>query len=174
MFERYTNAARRVIFIARYEASQFGSSTIETEHLLLGILMEDPEIIERFAKPGETAESVRARVEQQTTRRLAVPTETDVPLSSRSKLALSMAAEEADRLIHRFITTEHLFLGLLQDKNDPTVRLLADAAISIRPARKILAKIPSEELLRRGQRPNAEMEQLLRDFSAGAGPAPAP
>ena len=38
MFERYTEKARRVIFFARYEASQFGSPCIETEHLLLGLL----------------------------------------------------------------------------------------------------------------------------------------
>src|SRR5256884_5322091 len=41
MFERYTEKARRVIFFARYEASQFGSPSIDTEHLLLGILRED-------------------------------------------------------------------------------------------------------------------------------------
>jgi ATP-dependent Clp protease ATP-binding subunit ClpA len=41
MFERYTEKARRVIFFARYEASQFGSPYIETEHLLLGLLRED-------------------------------------------------------------------------------------------------------------------------------------
>jgi ATP-dependent Clp protease ATP-binding subunit ClpC len=40
MFERYTEKARRVIFFARYEASQFGSPSIETEHLLLGLLRE--------------------------------------------------------------------------------------------------------------------------------------
>ncbi len=41
VFERYTEKARRVIFFARYEASQFGSPCIETEHLLLGIMRED-------------------------------------------------------------------------------------------------------------------------------------
>jgi ATP-dependent Clp protease ATP-binding subunit ClpC len=45
MFERYTEKARRVIFFARYEASQFGQPYIETEHLLLGILREDNEVI---------------------------------------------------------------------------------------------------------------------------------
>jgi len=38
MFERYTEGARRTIFFARYEANQFGSSDIDTEHLLLGML----------------------------------------------------------------------------------------------------------------------------------------
>ena len=41
MFERYTEKARRVIFFGRYEASQFGSPYIDTEHLLLGIVRED-------------------------------------------------------------------------------------------------------------------------------------
>ena len=41
MFERYTERARRVLFFARYEASQLGSISIETEHLLLGLLRED-------------------------------------------------------------------------------------------------------------------------------------
>jgi ATP-dependent Clp protease ATP-binding subunit ClpC len=40
MFERYTERARRVIFFARYEASQLGSNSIETEHLLLGLIRE--------------------------------------------------------------------------------------------------------------------------------------
>jgi ATP-dependent Clp protease ATP-binding subunit ClpC len=42
MFERYTEKARRGIFFARYEASQFGSPYTETEHVLLGLLREDP------------------------------------------------------------------------------------------------------------------------------------
>jgi len=45
MFERYTEKARRVIFFARYEASQFGSPFIETDHLLLGILRDDKELM---------------------------------------------------------------------------------------------------------------------------------
>jgi ATP-dependent Clp protease ATP-binding subunit ClpA len=48
MFERYTERARRVIFFSRYEASQFGSTTIETEHLLLGLLREDKNLIHHF------------------------------------------------------------------------------------------------------------------------------
>ena len=47
MFERYTEKARRVIFFARYEASQYGSPYIETEHLLLGLLREDRAPLQR-------------------------------------------------------------------------------------------------------------------------------
>ncbi len=61
MFERYTEQARRVIFFGRYEASQFGSTTIETEHLLLGLLREDPNITKRFLPEPATEASIRGR-----------------------------------------------------------------------------------------------------------------
>jgi len=48
MFERYTEAARRVIFFARYEASQYGSAVIDTEHLLLGLVREDRDLLDHF------------------------------------------------------------------------------------------------------------------------------
>ena len=58
MFERYTEKARRAIFFARYEASQFGSPSIETEHLLLGLLREDKPLTNRLFKPRATVESL--------------------------------------------------------------------------------------------------------------------
>ena len=51
MFERYTEKARRTIFFARYEASQYGSSTIASEHILLGLLREDRATMRQFAGP---------------------------------------------------------------------------------------------------------------------------
>ena len=48
MFERYTERARRVIFFARYEASQLGSNSIETEHLLLGLIREGKGLTSRL------------------------------------------------------------------------------------------------------------------------------
>ena len=60
MFERYTEKARRVIFFARYEASQFGSPYIETEHLLLGLLREDKALTNRFLRSHASVESIRS------------------------------------------------------------------------------------------------------------------
>ena len=59
MFERYTEKARRVIFFARYEASQFGSPCIETEHLLLGLLREDKALANRFLRSSASVDSIR-------------------------------------------------------------------------------------------------------------------
>ena len=58
MFERYTEKARRVIFFARYEASQFGSPYIETEHLLLGLLREDKALTNRFLRSHASVECI--------------------------------------------------------------------------------------------------------------------
>ena len=63
MFERYTEKARRVIFFARYEASQFGSPYIETEHLLLGLLREDKALANRFLRSHAAIESIRKQIE---------------------------------------------------------------------------------------------------------------
>ena len=63
MFERYTEKARRVIFFARYEASQFGSPYIETEHLLLGLLREDKALANRFLRSHAAVESIRKQIE---------------------------------------------------------------------------------------------------------------
>src|ERR671924_1885726 len=62
MFERYTEKARRVIFFARYEASQFGSPYIETEHLLLGLLREDKALTNRFLRSHASVESIRKHI----------------------------------------------------------------------------------------------------------------
>ena len=111
MFERYTEKARRVIFFARYEASQFGSPYIETEHLLLGLLREDKALTNRFLRSHASVESIRKQIEQHTTVREKVSTSVDLPLSNECKRVLAFAAEEAERLSHKHIGTEHLLLG---------------------------------------------------------------
>ena len=64
MFERYTERARRVIFFARYEASQLGSAAIETEHLLLGLIREGKGLTSRlFSKSHLSMEQIRRDVE---------------------------------------------------------------------------------------------------------------
>src|SRR5579863_6939251 len=96
MFERYTEKARRVIFFARYEASQFGSPYIETEHLLLGIIREDRSLTNRFLRSDMA--SIRKQIESHTTPREKVSTSVDLPLSNESKRVLAYALEESERL----------------------------------------------------------------------------
>ncbi len=92
MFERYTEKARRVIFFARYEASQFGSPYIETEHLLLGLLREDKALTNRFLRQHSSVDSIRKQIEAHTTVREKVSTSVDLPLSNECKRVLAYAA----------------------------------------------------------------------------------
>jgi hypothetical protein len=64
MFERYTEMARRVIFFARYEATEFGSPSIESEFLLLGLLREDQHIVIRWLGDGDWQTILRNEVEK--------------------------------------------------------------------------------------------------------------
>ena len=122
MFERYTEKARRVIFFARYEASHYGSPYIETEHLLLGLLREDHPLARKVlgsaGPPSEPSiESIKRKISDRGMLGKESPTSVDLPLSNESKRVLAYAAEEAERLAHKHIGTEHLLLGLLREKN---------------------------------------------------------
>ena len=87
MFERYTEKARRVIFFARYEASQYGSPYIETEHLLLGLLREDKALSARIL-PVEAAAKIRTAIDARTLRRERTSTSVDLPISNEAKRSL--------------------------------------------------------------------------------------
>ena len=139
MFERYTEKARRVIFFARYEASQFGSPYIETEHLLLGLLREDKALTNRFLR-GQSAEEIRRQIESATTIREKVSTSVDLPLSNESKRVLAYAAEEAERLSHKHIGTEHFLLALLREEKSFAAEILHERGVRISFVREALAQ----------------------------------
>jgi len=143
MFERYTEKARRVIFFARYEASQFGSPYIETEHLLLGLLREDKGLSNKLLSL-ESAEEIRKKIELRTTLREKVSTSVDLPLSNESKRVLAYGAEEAERLSHKHIGTEHLLLGLLREKDCVGAQLLNESGVTLEQARQKIPSWPTE------------------------------
>src|ERR1700686_4712312 len=139
MFERYTEKARRVIFFARYEASQFGSPCIETEHLLLGLLREDKVLTNRFLRSSAAVESIRKQIEAQTTMRDKVSTSVDLPLSHECKRVLAYGAEEAERLSDKHIGTEHLLLGLLREEKGFAAEILHERGLRLWPIRAEMA-----------------------------------
>jgi len=140
MFERYTERARRVIFFARYEASQFGSHTIETEHLLLGLVREDKNLTHRFIAQSSTAEEIREAVKQRSTIHEKVSTSIDLPLTDECKRVLAYAAEEAVALYHRHIGTEQLLLGVLREGNSLAAQILSERGIRLNTIREELRK----------------------------------
>jgi ATP-dependent Clp protease ATP-binding subunit ClpC len=132
MFERFTERARRVIFFARYEASQLGSGTIETEHLLLGLMREGKGLTSRvFNKNRVSPEGLRRQIEGMAATREQVSTSVEIPLSSATRRVLGYAAQEADRLFHGHIGTEHILLGLLREEGGLAERLLRERGLHL-------------------------------------------
>ncbi len=163
MFERYTEKARRVIFFARYEASQFGSPYIETEHLLLGLLREDKALTNRFLRSHASVESIRKQIEGHTTIREKVSTSVDLPLSNECKRVLQYAAEEAERLSHKHIGTEHLLLGLLREEKCFAAEILHERGLRLSAIREELARSTQEKA--QPQRGASRESSLLAEFS---------
>ena len=141
MFERYTEKARRVIVFGRQEASNFGSMTIETEHLLLGLLREDRNVAERFTPDKAAWTYIHDAVTKRVTKKPELPTSIDIPLSLECQRILTYAAEEAVRLRH-FIGTEHLLLGMLREEKCVAAQILQEQGLKLEAIRGELAGLP--------------------------------
>jgi ATP-dependent Clp protease ATP-binding subunit ClpC len=138
MFEKYTEKARRVIFFARYEASQLGSNYIECPHLLLGLLREDKGLFLKLldsSRPFSIANA--AELMGLKAGKEKVSTSVDLPLSMGSKRVLVYAAEESEGLTHEQITTGHLVLGLLRESG-PARDLLEKSGLTLPGVRAAL------------------------------------
>src|SRR5438034_990251 len=168
MFERYTEKARRVIFFARYEASHFGSPHIETEHLLLGLLREDKQLTNRFLRSHASIESIRKQIEGRTTIREKVSTSVDLPLSPECKRVLQYAAEEAERLSHKHIGTEHLLLGLLREEKSFAAEILHERGLRLSTLREELSRQSSEKAPSNRAKETSLLTEFSRDLTQAA------
>jgi ATP-dependent Clp protease ATP-binding subunit ClpC len=168
MFERYTEKARRVIFFARYEASQFGSPCIETEHLLLGLLREDKNLTSRFLRSPASVESIRKQIEAHTTMRDKVSTSVDLPLSQECKRVLAYGAEEAERLNHKHIGTEHLLLGLLREEKCFAADILHERGLRLSQVREDIARSSSEKVSSNRPKESSLLSEFSRDLTQAA------
>lgn len=148
MFERYTERARRVVFFSRYEASQFGSTSIEASHLLLGLIREDKNLTNRFLRDSSSIENIRREIESTIEVRGKISTSIDLPLSAECKRILAYANEEAERLNHRHIGTEHVLLGILREESCVASRILLERGLRLDAIREELARsVPDRQEL---------------------------
>src|SRR5258707_1769039 len=168
MFERYPEKARRFIFFARYEASQFGSPCIETEHLLLGLLREDKALANRFLRSSASVESIRKQIEAHTTLREKVSTSVDLPLSHECKRVLAYGAEEAERLNHKHIGTEHLLLGLLREEKCFAADILHERGLRLSQVREEIARSSSEKMSSNRPKESSLLSEFSRDLTQAA------
>ena len=169
MFERYTERARRVLFFARYEASQLGSISIETEHLLLGLIREGKGLTSRiFARSHLSLENIRKEIEGRTVFREKVSTSVEIPFSTETKRVLKFAAEEADRLLHNYIGTEHLLLGILREERSVGSTVLSEKGMRLNTVREDIVQLLNEKTTPKRVKETPLLAEFSRDLSDAA------
>jgi ATP-dependent Clp protease ATP-binding subunit ClpC len=134
MFELFDEPARRTLFFARYEASRLGIRSIETEHLLLGLMREPRGVTRRllFALP---LADVRKELESTRTDE-KIATSVEIPFSAGAKHVLHHASDEATRLSHSHVGPEHLLLGLLRETESFAATILARHGMRLEDTRQ--------------------------------------
>src|SRR6266403_1903476 len=169
MFERYTERARRVLFFARYEASQLGSISIETEHLLLGLIREGKGLTSRiFARSHLSLENIRKEIEGRTVFREKVSTSVEIPFSAETKRVLQFAAEEADRLLHNYIGTEHLLLGILREERSVAASILMEKGMRLNTVREDIVQLLNEKTTLTRVKETPLLAEFSRDLTESA------
>jgi ATP-dependent Clp protease ATP-binding subunit ClpC len=169
MFERYTEKARRVIFFARYEASQFGAPAIEPEHLLLGLMREDKTLTGRFFPRAQVSiESIRKEIEGRTLLREKISTSVELPLAPETKRVLAYAHEESDRLQHRHIGTEHLLLGLLREDRSMAAEILYERGLRLNAVRDEIARQSGADSRSSQKKDTPHLVEFSRDLTDDA------
>jgi ATP-dependent Clp protease ATP-binding subunit ClpC len=142
MFERYTERARRVLFFARYEATNYGSTAIDTEHLLLGLLRDGKGVAIRLLQHFNVSlEDVRRDLEGRFAFHEKIPVSQEIPFTPAAKRTLQYTAEEADRHGVSYIGVEHLLLGLLRADTSVAAQMLTARGMQIDAVRKEMKRM---------------------------------
>lgn len=145
MFERFTESARRALFFARYESSQLGAASIEAEHLLLGLVRGNESAPrEMLGVAGVSLEGIGQQVERRVPRLATIPTSVEIPFTPVAVRILEFAREEADRLRHNHIGTEHILLGLLREPDSLAFAVLTESGVRLDDARDALVRMLGE------------------------------
>ncbi len=130
MFSRFTERARRVLVLAQQEALRLGHDYIGTEHLLLGLLHEgDGVAAKALASLNIHLAIVRAEVEELIGRGEAGGRE--IGYTPRAKKVIELAMEEAVKLGHNYVGTEHLLLGLIREGEGVAAQVLSSLGADI-------------------------------------------
>lgn len=172
-FEKFSERARRALSRAQEEAQRFGHNYIDTEHILLGLVAEEEGVASRvLTNLGVPPNKIRAAVEFVVGRgeRTAIG---EVGLTPRAKRVIELAVDEARRLNHSYIGTEHLLLGLLREREGAAVGVLESFGITLEKVQAEINAILSQGTVHprsavRGTVKTPVLDQLGIDLTSAA------
>jgi ATP-dependent Clp protease ATP-binding subunit ClpC len=147
-FEKFTERARRVLTAAQEEAQHLNHNYIGTEHILLGLIREEEGVAAKvLISMGVTLSKVRSAVEYIIGRGEKASTG-EIGLTPRAKRVIELAIDEARRLGHNYIGTEHLLLGLLHEGEGVAAGVLESFGITLEQARAEVVRALSQSAAR--------------------------
>ncbi len=168
MFERFTERARRVIILAQDEAKRLNHSAVGTEHILLGIVREGEGVASKVLESLHISpERIRAEIESAIGRGDRTPYE-EVTFTPRAKKVLELALDEARRLGHNYIGTEHLLLGLIREGEGVAARVLEAMGADLERVRAQVVYLLGEEGTSTYTRPSSKtptLDEFGRDLT---------
>lgn len=143
-FDKFTVRAQKVLQLAQEEAQRFNHSYIGTEHILLGLVREGEGVAAKvLANMGVDLNKVRQAVEFIIGRGDRMTTG-EIGLTPRAKKVIELAVDEARRLNHHYIGTEHLLLGLVREGEGIAAGVLESLGVSLEKVRSQVIHVLSQ------------------------------
>ena len=172
-FEKFSERARRVLSLAQEEAQRFNHNYIGTEHILLGLVRETEGVAARvLSNLGVDLNKVRSAVEF-IIGRGERPSQGEIGLTPRAKKVVELAVDEARRMNHTYIGTEHLLIGLLREGEGVAAGVLESLGVTLDKVRSETHRIlsqsaPSGSASGRATTRTPTLDQLGIDLTAAA------
>ena len=145
-FEKFSERARRVLSLAQEEAQRFNHTYIGTEHILLGLVRETDGVAAKvLSNLGVELNKVRSAVEFIIGRGERTTTG-EIGLTPRAKKVIELAVDEARRLQHNYIGTEHLLIGLMREGEGVPAGVLESLGVTLDKIRAETSRILSQNV----------------------------
>jgi ATP-dependent Clp protease ATP-binding subunit ClpA len=162
MWQRFTDRARKVILLAQEQARRMGAASVGTEHLLLGMILDDEGVAAQvLVRMGLSIAKIRDEVERESAARRNAPSSGEPNLSPGAKRALELAADEARRMKHNYIGTEHMLLALIREKDRLAAEVLRNLGLNLEKVREqIMAYLGRETPIPGGYEPKPDLQDI--------------
>ncbi|GGM35183.1 negative regulator of genetic competence ClpC/MecB [Paraliobacillus quinghaiensis] len=174
MFGRFTERAQKVLALSQEEAVRLGHNNIGTEHILLGLISEGEGIAAKaLTSLGLEAEKIQQEVENLIGKGEKVSQ--TIHYTPRAKKVIELSMDEARKLGHSYVGTEHILLGLIREGEGVAARVLNNVGVSLNKARQqVLQLLGNNETARKSQGRNGQataantptLDSLARDLTA--------
>src|SRR5918997_877496 len=162
LLDKFTKLAKQVLSLAQEEARNFNHPYVGTEHILLGLIRDQDGVPGKLLDElGVKLQQARSAVEFIVGHGEGAPRTEEAELTARAKKVIEFAVDEARRLNHHYIGTEHLLLGLIREGDGIAAGVLESLGISLDSVRRGVVAVLS------GDPPSSQVRGAIDDVSHG-------